>query len=592
MDTTKENKQPSALEIKRHSVAHIMAYAVLQMFPEAKFGTGPAIENGFYQDFELPRTLIPEDLPLIEERMREIIKKNYAFEYEDVESQKAKELFEKANQPYKVEMIQDFIDSGVEKVRVYKQHDYYDLCSGPHVDSTGEIDPTCFSLQSIAGAYWKGDEKRVQLQRIYGVAFANKKELQKYLKQLEEAKKRDHRILGKQLELFVFDKLVGQGLPLWLPKGTIVREELERFLYEEQKKRGYQFVRTPHIGNIELYKTSGHWQHYRDDQYSPITVDEEEYLLKPMNCPHHIRIFSSSQKSYKDLPLRIAEFGMVYRYEQSGELGGLTRTRGFTVDDAHIFVTPDQVQEEFIGVVDLIMIVFKTLGFEDFRVRFGVRDQESEKYEGDDEFWEQAEADIEQALQSLKMDYTKEEGEAAFYGPKLDFVVRDVLEREWQLGTVQVDYNLPNRFEMEYVGKDNKKHRPVMIHRAPFGSFERFLGILIEHFAGAFPLWLAPVQMVVVPIGEAFEKYAEDVATKLTEQKFRAEVVEGGDTLNKRIREAEKQKIPYILVVGERERDAAGVNVRTRGKKEHQQELLGDFLKRVQKLRDERSLEL
>lgn len=588
----KPEEKHSKLEIERHSFAHVLACAVFEMFPEAKFAIGPVIEHGFYYDIETPRTLIPEDLEILTEKMRAIIKRNVPFERESVEIAKARALFDKAGQRYKVELIDDLAKEGHVEVSVYKTGPFIDLCRGPHVDSTGELNAKSFKLEKIAAAYWKGDEHREQLQRVYGLAFANATELHKHLEQQEEAKRRDHRVLGKQLELFMFDSLIGQGLPLWLPKGTIIREELEQFLYEEQKKRGYLFVRTPHIGNLELYKTSGHWKHYRDDQYSPIKVDKEEYLLKPMNCPHHVAIYKNAPRSHKDLPMRLAEFGMVYRYEQSGELGGLTRARGFTVDDAHIFVTPDQVHDEFLGVVDLIMHVFRTIGFEDFRVRFGVRDPKSTKYEGDDALWKKAEADIESALNMMGKEYSKEEGEAAFYGPKLDFIVRDVLNREWQLGTVQVDYNLPERFEAEYIGADNKKHRPVMIHRAPFGSFERFIGILIEHFAGAFPLWLSPVQAVVVPVSDAFEQYGHDVETKLRDAGLRVEFKSGGDTLNKRIRDAEKQKVPYILVVGERERDAGGVNVRTRGVKEHTQELLDAFTERTIALKRERSLKL
>jgi threonyl-tRNA synthetase len=564
----------------RHSAAHVMAEAVLSFYPEAKLAIGPPIEDGFYYDFDLgkdekgkPKTFSPEDLEKIEKQMKKLLKKNAKFEQSSMSVEEAKQFF--ADQPYKLELIDDLaagkVDENgdpttepVREVGIYQHREFADLCRGPHVPFTKKVKANAVKLLRTGGAYWRGDENRPQLQRIYGTAWYNKEELAEHLRLLEEAKARDHRRLGKQLELFHISQLVGSGLPLWLPKGAILRETLENFLRQAQLERGYLPVITPHIGKLDLYITSGHYPYYKDSQYTPIDVDDEQFMLKPMNCPHHIEIYKSQAHSYRDLPLRLAEFGTVYRYEQSGELNGLTRVRGFTVDDSHLFVTPDQLEEEFIGVVSLIQHVFETMGFTDFRARLGTNDPESDKYAGAPEMWERGIAAIKHAADKVGMNYKVEEGEAAFYGPKLDFIFRDVLKREWQLGTVQVDFLLPERFELEYTGEDGQRHRPVMIHRAPFGSMERFVGILIEHFNGAFPLWLAPVQVMMVPIADRHIPYAKEVAAKLRGAGFRVEVDAGGERMNKKIRNAQLQKIPYMLVVGDKEAEAGQVAVRTR----------------------------
>ena len=520
----------------RHSAAHVMAESVLVHFPEAKLAIGPPIEDGFYYDFDLgldangkPITFSPEDLESIEKTMRELLKKNAAFEHSAMSIEEACEFF--WDQPYKLELIAELaagkvdemgnpISEPTNEVGIYRQRHFVDLCRGPHVKYTKQIKANAVKLLRTGGAYWRGDENNPQLQRIYGTAWDNKVELDAYLKRLEEAKARDHRRLGKELGLFHISALVGSGLPLWLPKGAVLREELEKFLRQAQLDRGYLPVITPHIGKLELYITSGHYPYYKDSQYTPIDIDEEQFLLKPMNCPHHIEIYKSEPHSYRDLPLRLAEFGTVYRYEKSGELNGLTRVRGFTVDDSHLFVTPDQLEEEFIGVVDLIQYVFETMGFHDFRARLGVNDPNSDKYAGAPEMWVKGIAAIKNAADKVGMNYTVEEGEAAFYGPKLDFIFRDVLKREWQLGTVQVDFLLPERFDLEYTGEDGNRHRPVMIHRAPFGSMERFVGILIEHFNGAFPLWLAPVQVMMIPIADRHIDYARLSRRRAARRRF------------------------------------------------------------------------
>lgn len=564
----------------RHSAAHVMAEAALALFPEAKLAIGPPIEDGFYYDFDLgkdedgkPITFSPEDLEKIEKRMKALLKKNAKFEHETMTIEEALDFF--AGQPYKVELIEELAAGKVDEmgnpisepageVSIYRHRDFVDLCRGPHVGFTKKIKANAVKLLRTSGAYWRGDENRPQLQRIYGTAWHNRVELDAYLKRLEEAKARDHRRLGKQLGLFHISSLVGSGLPLWLPKGAVLRETLEGFLRQAQLERGYLPVITPHIGKLDLYITSGHYPFYKESQYAPIEVDDEQFLLKPMNCPHHIEIYKSEPHSYRDLPLRLAEFGTVYRYEQSGELNGLTRVRGFTVDDSHLFVTPEQLEEEFIGVVDLIQYVFNTMGFDDFRARLGTNDPNSDKYAGTPQMWEQGIKAIKQAADKAGMNYTIEEGEAAFYGPKLDFIFRDVLKREWQLGTVQVDFLLPERFELEYTGEDGQKHRPVMIHRAPFGSMERFVGILIEHFNGAFPLWLAPVQAVMVPITDRHIDYARQVAAELRAVGMRVEVDASSSRMSAKIRDAQLQKVPYMLVVGDREEESNTVAVRTR----------------------------
>ncbi|MFN2134801.1 MAG: threonine--tRNA ligase, partial [Candidatus Promineifilaceae bacterium] len=534
-------------------------------------------------------------------RMKELLKNNAPFERSTMTIDEARAFF--SEQPYKLELIDELaagkvdengepISEPVSEVGIYRQRDFVDLCRGPHVAYTKQVKANAVKVLRSSGAYWRGDENNPQLQRIYGTAWENRTDLDAYLKLLEEAKKRDHRRLGKQLGLFHISPLVGSGLPLWLPKGTILREELEKFLREAQIARGYLPVITPHIGNLNLYITSGHYPYYKDSQYAPIEIDDEQFLLRPMNCPHHIEIYRSEPRSYRDLPLRLAEFGTVYRYEKSGELSGLTRVRGFTIDDSHLFVTPEQLEEEFIGVVELIQYVFSALGFSDFRARLGTNDPESDKYAGAPEMWEQAIRLIRQAADKAGMNYTVETGEAAFYGPKLDFIVRDVLKREWQLGTVQVDFLLPERFDLEYTGEDGQKHRPVMIHRAPFGSMERFTGILIEHFNGAFPLWLAPVQAIMIPIADRHLPYAKEVAAKLRAAGLRVEVDSSGDRMTKQIRNAQLQKIPYMLVVGDNEVESNSVAVRTRENEDRGAVSPDIFLEQAQALIDTKSLEI
>ncbi len=592
----------------RHSAAHVMAEAVTDLFPEARLAIGPPIEDGFYYDFDLgldergkPRTFSPEDLERIEARMQELLRQNAAFEHTTMSVDEALAAF--ADQPYKVELIRDLAAGKLDEmgnpttepaseVGIYRQRDFVDLCRGPHMARTRDIKPNAVKLLRTGGAYWRGDEHNPQLQRIYGTAWHNKAELDEYLQRLEEARLRDHRRLGKQLGLFHISPLVGSGLPLWLPKGAVLRETLEGFLRQAQLERGYLPVITPHIGNLNLYRMSGHYPYYKDSQYTPIKVDEEEFLLKPMNCPHHIEIYRSEPRSYRDLPYRLAEFGTVYRYEKSGELTGLTRVRGFTVDDSHLFVAPEQLEEEFIAVVDLIQYVFSTIGFNDFRARLGTNDPDSDKYAGAPEMWQRGINAIRQAADKLGLNYTVEEGEAAFYGPKLDFIFRDVLKREWQLGTVQVDFLLPERFDLEYTGEDGQKHRPVMIHRAPFGSMERFVGILIEHFNGAFPLWLAPVQAIVIPIADRHVAYGREVVAALRAAGLRAEIDDGSERMNKKIREAQLQKIPYMLVVGDKEAEARAVAVRTRDEQDRGAQPLDAFIGEARALIDARALEL
>jgi threonyl-tRNA synthetase len=567
-----ERYEESQLYRIRHSLAHVMAQAVLELFPEGRIAIGPPIEDGFYYDFELPRQLTEADLAEIEARMRRIISGNFPFIRREVTAEEARRLF--ANQPYKLELIDGLERGGYDEngnkiaeppvISTYRQDTFEDLCRGPHVAHTGELNPDAFKLMSIAGAYWRGDSRRPQLQRIYGTAWQSAAELEEYLHQLEQAKARDHRKLGEQLGLFTFSPLVGKGLPLWKPKGAILRDILERFLRAEQLRAGYQPVVSPHIAKVDLYRTSGHYPYYADSQFPPMTLDDEEFMLKPMNCPHHIEIYRSEPRSYRDLPLRFAEFGTVYRYEQSGELTGLTRVRGFTQDDAHIFATPEQLEDEFIGVVRLIQRIFDLMGFHDFRARIGTRDPNSDKYVGAPELWEKATQAIINAADKLGLRYFVAEGEAAFYGPKLDFIFRDVLKREWQLGTVQVDYNLPERFGLEYMGEDNQVHRPVMIHRAPFGSMERFVAILIEHFGGAFPVWLAPIQARLIPVADRHVPYLRQVAAKLTEAGLRADVDDGKERMNAKIRKAQGEKIPYMLIAGDRDVASGAISVRLR----------------------------
>jgi threonyl-tRNA synthetase len=647
------DKDPEALGVLRHSSAHVMARAVLRLFPETQLAFGPALENGFYYDIDSPTPIREEDFPRIEEEMRKIVKAAEPFERFERPNSEALELVRDMGQRYKVEHISESEElKQFPSLSFYRQGEFIDLCRGPHIPNAGKIG--AFKLLSIAGAYWKNDATRKQLQRLYGTAFFSQKDLDTYLQLLEEAKKRDHRVLGKQLKLFTISPLVGSGLILWMPKGSIVRGILENFIKDELVKRGYEPVYTPHIGRLELYRTSGHFPYYRDAQFPPMYFrpaagaldlaqyrlaageldekkeqalqdyfeqaqfvlpgykeakttaeklevvhhhvlhlleamcvdlpeyhkatdapgraavllkwlqDQEGFLLKPMNCPHHIQIYKAEPRSYRDLPVRLAEFGTVYRFEQTGELSGMTRVRGFTQDDAHLFVTPEQIDAEMRANIDLVLLVLKSLGLSDYRVRVGLRDPKSDKYVGTDEDWNAAQQTLLDIVKSVGLNYTAEEGEAAFYGPKIDFVVRDCIGREWQLGTVQLDYNLPKRFELEYVGKDNTTHRPVMIHRAPFGSMERFIGILIEHFAGAFPLWLAPEQVRICPVSEKVADYARKVEAELRAAGFRVTGDHRPEKMQYKLREASLEKVPYMVVVGEKEQAAGTVSVRDR----------------------------
>lgn len=548
-----------------HTSAHLMAEAIEALYPGTQFGIGPAIEQGFYYDIDTGgHQLTESDLKAIEEKMLEFAREKQPLERKKISKQDAITRFEQQGQHYKVELIRD-LDDG--HITTYTQGAFTDLCRGPHLPHTGYI--KAVKLTAIAGAYWRGDETRPQLTRVYGITFPKKKLLDEYLAMIEEAKARDHRKIGRELELFAFSQKVGVGLPLWLPRGTRLRLKLEDFLKRIQKDFGYQQVMTPHIGNIELYKTSGHYAKYGADSFRPIETPQEgeQFMLKPMNCPHHCEIYRIKPHSYRDLPVRLAEFGTVYRYEQSGELHGLTRVRGFTQDDAHIFCTPDQVKEEFVKVMDIILIIFKALNFENYEAQISLRDKENKaKYIGSDENWDKAERAIVEACQEKGLPAKIEYGEAAFYGPKLDFMVKDAIGRRWQLGTIQVDYNLPERFELEYTGEDNKKHRPVMIHRAPFGSMERFVAVLIEHTAGRFPLWLSPDQVVVLPIGERFNDYAHEVADMLRQEyDIAATVDDRNEKIGRKIRDNELKRIPYILVVGEKEQTERTVSVRKQG---------------------------
>ncbi len=547
-----------------HSSAHILAAAVEALYPGVKFGIGPAIENGFYYDIDfMEHTFNPDDFAKIEAKFLELAAKKSAFVRKDVSKAEALEIFTKKGDEYKLELISELEDG---TISLYESGDFTDLCRGPHIPDTSVI--KAVKVLSIAGAYWRGDEKRKQLTRLYAISFPKQKELTEYLTLLEEAKKRDHRKVGKELDLFMFSQAVGPGLPIWLPKGAALRERLENFLKRVQKKAGYQQVQTPHIGDVNLYKTSGHYEKYGKDSFQAIHTpfEGEEFFLKPMNCPHHCEIYKQKPRSYKDLPLRLAEFGTVYRYEQSGELHGLTRVRGFTQDDAHIFCTPDQLKDEFKAVIDIILYIFKTLDFKDYTAQISLRDPNNHvKYIGSDENWEKAERAIIEAAAEKGLNTTTELGEAAFYGPKLDFMVKDAIGRKWQLGTVQVDYNLPERFELEYIGADNQKHRPIMIHRAPFGSMERFVAVLIEHTGGNFPLWLTPDQFIVLPISEKYLDYADKVKQELELMDCRGTVDDRNEKAGKKIRDAELNKIPYMLVVGEKEAAEGTVSVRRRG---------------------------
>ena len=551
----------------RHTTSHVMAMAVQKLFPKAQVTIGPWTETGFYYDFDVPEPFTDKDLKDIKKEMVKIINKKLPVMREEVSREEAEKRIKAINEPYKLEIL-----AGIqEPITLYHLGDaWWDLCAGPHLDNTSELDPKAIELETVAGAYWRGDENKAQLQRIYGTAWENPQQLAEYKRRKEEALKRDHRKLGKELGLFIFSDSVGPGLPLWTPKGTLIRSLLEDFLKKEQLKRGYLPVVTPHIARVDLFKISGHWQKYKEDMF-PMMADDEEsaskeigFVLKPMNCPFHIQIYKSDLRSYRELPMRLAEFGTVYRYEQSGELGGLTRVRGFTVDDSHLFVTPEQLDKEFLSVVDLILTVFKSLQLKNFKARLSFRDPESDKYIGSDEAWEKAQSAIRKAVQTLGMDYFEAPGEAAFYGPKLDFIFQDALEREWQLGTVQVDYNLPERFELEYVAEDGNRKRPVMIHRAPFGSLERLIGILIEEYAGDFPLWLAPVQIRLLPVSDSQLDYAKEVTAQMQLLGIRAETDTSGERLGKMIRNAETAKIPVMAVVGAKEMESNSLSIRTR----------------------------
>ncbi len=614
------DRDSEALPVLRHSAAHIMARAVMRLFPNVRLAFGPTTVHGFYYDFDLDCSISEDDFPRIEEEMRRIISMAEPFERLELPREKALELCRELNQPLKVEHIETSL-ADHDTLTFYRQGEFVDLCRGPHIPDAGRI--KAFKLLSVAAAHWKGEASGKSLQRLYGTAWFSKKELEAYLQQVEEAKKRDHRVLGKRFQLFHISQAVGQGLPLWCPKGAVVRGVLEEFIRQELKKRGYQFVYTPHLGRVEMYQTSGHFPYYRESQFPPLYLHEagqlvdvwiqrleadeltaeqeralyeaakvlgaeltgynptapkaerlaalerweqqqERYLVKPMNCPHHVQIYKSQPRSYRDLPVRLAEFGTVYRYEQSGELAGLLRVRGLTQDDAHIFCTPEQVEQEFRETLKLVQFVLESVGLKDYRIQLSLRDPTSDKYVGSEEVWQQAEQALQKVLSDFGWEFEAIEGEAAFYGPKADFMVSDCLGREWQLGTVQLDYNLPERFELEYIGTDNKPHRPVMIHRAPFGSLERFVGVLIEHFAGAFPLWLAPEQVRVLPVSDKFLEYAHEVERQFADAGFRVSVDTRSAKINAKIRDAQLEMIPYMLIVGAREAEQKTVSVRDR----------------------------
>jgi len=540
-----------------HSSAHILAEAVQELFEDVKFGIGPPISNGFYYDMDFgDYSLTEADLVKIENKMMELARQKVSFERVEISKSAAVQYFRDKNDPYKLDLIEGLQDG---EITLYKQGNFTDLCRGPHIPNTENI--KAIKLLHIAGAYWRGDVKSKQLTRVYGVSFPKKSMLDDYLNQLEEAKKRDHKKLGRELGIYVIDNMVGRGLPMWLPNGTVIRRTLESFLRKEQVQRGYKEVITPHVGSIELYKTSGHYPYYADSQFDPIKVEDEEYMLKPMNCPHHHRIYATQMRSYRDLPLRLAEFGTVYRYEQSGELNGLSRVRGFTQDDAHIYCTNEQLKDEIKNCIDLTKYVFETFDMK-VDIRLSFRDDKVDKYGGDSEYWDRAQRELKEVADEMQLDYKIAPGEASFYGPKVDFIISDALGRKWQVGTIQVDYVMPERFDLTYVGSDNQKHRPVIIHRAPFGSMERFTSILIEHFAGDFPVWLSPVQVTLIPVSDQFVSVADDYETALKAEGIRVEVDRRNDQIGAKIRDAEKRKIPYMLVIGEREKNEGSVSVR------------------------------
>jgi len=584
------------IETIRHSLSHILAMAVKSLYSDVLLGIGPAIENGFYYDFDNLK-ISDSDLPKIEEKMRQIIAQKIAFVKKEISRAQAQKLF--SNEPYKLELIKDLqAKNGRGNLSLYQSGDFIDLCSGPHIKNTILINPKTFKLTRIAGAYWRGDEKNKMLTRIYGVAFATEKELNDFLTNQQEAQNRDHKKLGKDLELFLIDPTVGMGLVMWQPKGALIWRIMEEFWYKEHLKNGYELVRTPHIGSRALWETSGHWGFYNESMYPPLEVGQtlkenqegkkakikEEYLLKPMNCPFHVTIYNSKPRSYRDLPIRWAECGTVYRYEKSGELSGLTRVRGFTQDDAHIICAKEQVKEELKRVADFIIFILKTFGFNDFNVYLSLRDPKNkEKYAGSDQGWEFTQKILEQVAKEQGLKYTKQEGEAAFYGPKLDYKIKDCLGREWQCSTLQFDFNLPERFKMSFVNQKGEKETPYVLHRALFGSFERFIGVLIEHYAGAFPVWLSPVQVWVIPVGSGHRKYSQEIAQKLNEQDIRAQAKIENDTVGKKIREGELQKIPYLLVVGDKEVKQKKVAVRKRGQQKITVMSITKFLAQIKK---------
>ena len=609
--TLEERHQMSDLDRLRHSCAHVMATAISRIWPDVQFAAGPPVDNGFYYDMELQHRITPDDFPRIEEEMKKVVKDNDSFERVVVSRDEAMALalsgrlsfVAERDTPstFKVDLLNDI--PADEEISLYKNGDFWDLCAGPHVGRTGNC--KAFKLMSVASAFYKGDKTRPVLQRLYGTCFKNSTELQEHLVKLEEAKKRDHRRLGREMGLFHIDEMVGQGLILWKPKGGLIRRALQEFITSELDKQGYSQVFTPHIGKLDLYRTSGHFPYYQESQYPAIPersvleklADEdatcatlinglengeyEGYMLKPMNCPHHIKIFDSEPHSYRDLPVRLAEFGTVYRWEQSGELGGMTRVRGFTQDDAHLFCTPEQVAAEVQGCLGLVKKVLGTLGMHEYRVRLSLRDPDSDKYVGDPANWEKAENALREAVQTLGVEYSEELGEAAFYGPKIDFVVKDVIGRDWQLGTVQVDYNLPERFNLSYIGEDNRPHRPVMIHRAPFGSLERFTGLLIEHFEGKFPTWLAPEQVRVLPISDKYMEYAEKVTAQLADEKIRVSLDRDSDKIGAKIRNARLDRVPYMLIIGQKEEEEQAVSVRHRDKDDLGSQSLADFVAHI-----------
>ncbi len=582
-----ERQQIDELSRIRHSCAHVLATAVLRLWPEAKLDIGPPTAEGFYYDFDLEHRFTPDDFEKIESEMKKVAKENQVFELSEKTREEAKEYYREIDQPFKLERIDDIPEGEV--ITFYQNGEFLDLCAGPHVLRTGNI--KAFKLLRLAAAYYRGNEKNPQLQRIYGTAFKNKTKLTEWLETQEEAKKRDHRKIGREQGLFTISTMVGQGLVLWMPKGGIVRTELQNFMQSELLQRDYSPVFTPHIGSIELYKKSGHFPYYKDSQYPTIKADEEEeYLLKPMNCPHHIQIYAAEKHSYRELPIRLAEFGTVYRYEQSGELSGMTRVRGLTQDDAHLFCTQEQVEREVRDTIELTLKTLRTLGLSDYRVQVSLRDPDSDKYTGDPKNWDAAEETLLRVAQDMNIVHQNVPGEAAFYGPKLDFMVKDCLGREWQLGTVQLDYNLPERFGLEYVGADNSPHRPVMIHRAPFGSFERFMGILIEHFAGNFPLWLAPEQVRIIPITEKQKEYGQKIFNKLKAAGIRTGIDLSGDKIGGKIRAAETAKVHTMFVIGQKEIEAESVSIRVHGRGDQGVKPLPEAMEGLKKAISERML--